>query len=374
MICDVVEVHKYNIYETKKGPFIFTFYEKDRDGTNFELYSYLKSLEKEFNDLPIIRWDYRKFTKCIKKIDVPSPNHLIIIEKNENAQFFDTKNKNEISSILLNVRKKKLSYKINNCKEFQNRRRNKLKPFIINASRYTVPVIKKYLSMNAEMQYKFPNSTAYSFRNKIGHENEKSFKIPGKDAFKHSSLMPEYQSTIKNINPKFHLNSIDSQSNKDIIKIFKLPVIQEKFKNSNLNSLNEFNCLIQNKHDNNSSKLDVINSKIISNRYINKSNLNKKMFKSTLKSENRNKLLCYNLYNHELKISKDNFLFLLKLRKNCCNYKLTEDISASSQNSIQNDTEMRSTIDQIKYQNISDVSNLELNNQPLDLSVKKKNS
>lgn len=286
MICDVAEIEKIKYYMTKNGPFVFTFYEQDSHGQNFELYSHLKSLEIEFNDLPIIRWNYHIFILYVRNINVPSPNHLMVLEKNEIPKTYDTKNKNDIPNILLNVRRRILLHRNNFCRDFTNGKRVSLKPFIVNSSKHTVSDIQKYLNMTAEEEYKFPNNTAYSFRNKMLQEKEKSLEISGNDACKPLSLLQKYQSVIKHkhLNHKYNFKITIPQRIHNSNKICKLLLKSQNFEDcfSNKSGSKNLNFFIINKPNNDSIKYNVDNSKLKSYELLNKSMQNRKIGLSSL--------------------------------------------------------------------------------------------
>lgn len=96
MICDCEKTIIFSKYLALKGPYVITFYKEDLNRKNFFLYSRLKDLEKEYNDIPIIRFDYVNLTKMYSSIKIPSPNHVLLIELFQCKKIFDNPTKDTI--------------------------------------------------------------------------------------------------------------------------------------------------------------------------------------------------------------------------------------------------------------------------------------
>lgn len=159
MICDVLDLQKFLSYAGKNGPFVITFYKEDRDRKNYILYKNLKKLEKEFCEVPILRFDYDEFTKFNHMQNVPSPMHLLIIAKDKENILIEASDISCIRKVLEDIAKTRLLDRKNVNKEFKNLKKHKLKPWVIYSSSHTLEVINKQLQKPAKTQYKFPNNT-----------------------------------------------------------------------------------------------------------------------------------------------------------------------------------------------------------------------
>lgn len=319
MICDVVELFKYRYYKKQNGPFVLTFYEEDSMGENFELYACLKSLEKVYNDVPMVRFHYHKFIEKYPNEYVPSANHLMVIEKYKPNKYYVTHNKNEIPIILLNVRKKRLLHKKKNNKEYRYRLRCTMDPWIVNASKHRIPDIQKYLKMTPEMQYKFPNNTSFSFRNSLRYKSNESPEISEKVIKDDIKSIKHNESLMKTLNSKIH-----ESFNRDLVekiiessKLIKLPMNllskHEPDKNFNIKQKKIIYKKIL------ANQLTPIKIKNNQNQFYEsrtESNKNKTFSKTDFKFSNIKKIsfISHDLrYNH--KITKEEFLKFLELRK-----------------------------------------------------------
>lgn len=108
MICDIAKTVSYMFYRSFSGPFLITFYHNDETRNNFNLYKILKKYEKYFNDIPILRFDYDEFVSIYPNENVTSPNHFLIIEKNEKNIIYEFRDENLYLEILKSVRAKLL--------------------------------------------------------------------------------------------------------------------------------------------------------------------------------------------------------------------------------------------------------------------------
>lgn len=104
MICDVNDLCEYWYYKNKTGRFVITFYKEDSDGTNYTLYKYLKSLEREFNDVPILRFEYDQFIKYYPLQNVPSPIHLLIVGNKQENELIEATDLSCIRKVLEKVK------------------------------------------------------------------------------------------------------------------------------------------------------------------------------------------------------------------------------------------------------------------------------
>lgn len=174
MICDITDNYKFRHYKHHNGPFIIHFYKAD-DSNNYQLYYLLKSLEKDFTDVPIIRFHYLKFRFKFPMVEIPSHNHLLVIGKGQANQIYNTLDINEITKILQDVRIKRCFNKKSNNKEFRKNKLGKMKPWLINFTSLKISDVNELLNMTAEMQYNFPNSTAYLDEKKKRYYIQKKF-------------------------------------------------------------------------------------------------------------------------------------------------------------------------------------------------------
>lgn len=243
MICDIIQVYKFKYYQSKPGPFVITFYNEDIDRQNYKLYAYLKSIERQFNDIPLMRFNYKEFTKRYMDEKILSPDHLLIIENSETIKLIDTTDFNSIPEIFRRVREKRLSNKYKCDKYFKNEKRFKMRPFIVNGARSRISDINKLLDLSAESQYKFPNCTAEFNSNK---EKLIKNKLLLSQKFLNSKIR-EYQT-------KLMLNDEDKAINKSKITIpvfsnfIKFPQKPEPYSNIQLSSkyINIFNQSLEN--------------------------------------------------------------------------------------------------------------------------------
>lgn len=159
MICDTVQPRQYSYYRGRQGPFVITFYREDSENVNFHLYSRLKDLEKKFNDIPIIRFDYNSFKQMYKFINIDSPNHLLIVESEKPNVIIENTTIQELEKLFLCVREKRLFYRKKLNSEIKYKNRNNQRPWIVNSRFFRINDIMKFVNTSAEKQYKFPNST-----------------------------------------------------------------------------------------------------------------------------------------------------------------------------------------------------------------------
>lgn len=166
MICDIIDVTKYKMFRYKPGPYLITFYEKDADKKNYKLYEYLKSFEKDFNEVPIIRFDYRKFIGYYLNETIPSPNHILVINNFEMSAVYDTKDLSIIPILLGRIIG--ILYKNRTFLDTDGTmlKANKRKPWSPNSSHIKVSYIYTLCEIPVEEQYKFPNSTSVCSSNK----------------------------------------------------------------------------------------------------------------------------------------------------------------------------------------------------------------
>lgn len=375
MICDIVFLSKFRYYKSQKGPFIFTFYEESSDRKNFELYSYLKSIEEEYNDLPIIRFNYHDFINKFPEFNVPSPNHLMVIEKNEKTQFYDTTQKYTIPNILLNVRQKILLHKRINSKIFRKRNLSKLTPFIINSSKYRVEEISKYLKMSADDQYKFPNNTTFYHRNELRQKREKTIECSQKPSLNKLCLYPQNKG-ITNSKNSIRKAKFNTSKSKYIFELPKTLEFQQNNKHSKdldskVNNNNEIQFVIENKLNNKLVHSKLLNPKRLSHESFSKSIQLNKILTPIIRSGTHNQKFSTNSFHN---IDKSN----LK-QKNRSYLKLRKDISDKmkkipnlSMDMIYNDSVKTLNFYSIKSKTDSDTSTAKSDNEPLDLSINTK--
>lgn len=229
MICDVAKINKFKYYKSKRGPFVITFFHEDMDGSNFELYAFLKSIEKAYNDVPLLRFDYITFKKTYPAENVPSSSHLMVIQKNERTEFFETNDKLNIPVLLHSVREKIISRKRIKNKEFQFNNKSRMRPWIVNASKYRNKYIQEYVNMTAEMQYKFPNNTSIASNNISTYYQRKKLQ-------KNRIILTLEESTSLKKPKTIKYNSMDKvicNSTNEVVKNF--------FKSDNLVNLTSHN-------------------------------------------------------------------------------------------------------------------------------------
>lgn len=159
MICDVQDLNKYYIYKKKTGPFVFTFYKKDIENKNYTLYKNLKRLEREFNNVPILRFDYDEFKKYYPMQCVPSPMHLLIIEKLKENIIIKATDLSSLRNVLENVNLIRFHRRKNLNTEYRFLQRFRERTWVVNTGMHKVKDIKEHLQKPVEMQYIFPNST-----------------------------------------------------------------------------------------------------------------------------------------------------------------------------------------------------------------------
>lgn len=182
MICDAENVGQYANYRHNTGPFIFIFYYEDSNRSNFNLYSRFKYFERDFNDIPIIRFDYLKFKVMLQYENIPSPNHILVLEENDNRTFYEDPDRDQIQNLLLSVRNKRLLHKQKSNLEFICKKQIKMRPWIINSTLLRAEDMREYLEMTAEMQYKFPNSTSLMHRkNKFREAGRTVNRLPAQE-------------------------------------------------------------------------------------------------------------------------------------------------------------------------------------------------
>lgn len=246
MICDLINVRKYVIYCYKPGPFVIVFYKEDSNKTNFQLYKFLKSLERKFNDVPIFRFNYEEFRSTFKDDNIKSENTVMVIENQQKTQYVDANEFSHIPRMLEEVRKKRLMKQNKNIYK-------KYRPYTVHLGQYKVSDIEYFINLSAELQYKFPNSTSKFIANQI--KSKSSSKLCSRNKLQtKTSKIYTYEEKIK----PFHISNI---SNKKIIDedhmIIKsnekyLQNVQIKSTNPNLSSelplikFNERNDLYKN--------------------------------------------------------------------------------------------------------------------------------
>lgn len=323
MICDIIDLCKYYYYRCKDGPFIIIFYKEDFDRCNFNLYKNLKFLERKYNDLPIIRFNYRGFIIMYPDEYVPSANHIMIIEKNLPGKYYEAKDINDITNILNSVREKRILHKRIFNKDFVSRNRVKMKPWLVNYSHHEASEINKYLDMTAEIQYKFPNTTAYLNLKR----RKKNLNIKSSD--KEKSYLPKSsKSILKNeiyiksqteSKQKIEYNKLSDNLKTDTLKDFDLPLNHQHFSKRKydirdeniLKTISESSLFDSNKHDTILKNMCKSSEKSITLK-----NKNKK-YSNILSNENFDKKMKKDLvYTYGIKTTKEEFLSYLKLREN----------------------------------------------------------
>lgn len=205
MICDVTDVNKFLYYKSKEGPFVITFFHQDHDGSNFKFYSILKSLEKDYNDIPLIRYDYHKFRKIFILENIPSPNHLMVIKKYENTKYYEMIYKNYVEKILQSIRGMLFMCKIMRNKAFKFGYKKSIRTWIVGTTGFRSKDIKRFVDMPAEIQYKFPNCTAFGIHessNSLEHlQSPSPLQIPiskiSPTLLENRSITPKWRSNLK---------------------------------------------------------------------------------------------------------------------------------------------------------------------------------
>lgn len=192
MICDVCDVLKYNNFRFRLGPFLLTFYHEDDDKQNFKIYDYLKKLEKFYNDIPIFRFSYKEFTTIFQKYRIFSPNCFIFVDEYGFETFIDSTDKILVENTLRIIRSKLLNRKKKVNKHFQTNRNWNLRPFSLYGSRLRVNDIHKEADKSAEIQYKFPNTTAF-----LRQKTEKNKKITTMKRKKDAIMFEEFSIMCK---------------------------------------------------------------------------------------------------------------------------------------------------------------------------------
>lgn len=217
MICDLVEIHKYRHYKYRPGPFVFTFYYEDSDGTNFMLYEKLKSLEMTYNDVPIMRYDYENFKQKFPCEKLPSHNHIMIVEKNEKNRFFKTLDIKVLSNILLDVRNRRIHRLKSVNKLLKNSKRRSIRPWVVQSGIFCTEDIYKMVLMKARTQYEFPNCT-------------KDICIPRK---KNLTKTSEQKSELTSTPEKEVENKINFQTNNNFGKYLTKSQLEYQQKSNN---------------------------------------------------------------------------------------------------------------------------------------------
>lgn len=235
MICDVENTRLFKKYLCLKGPYVITFYQEDKYGHNFNLYSRLKDLERSFNDIPIIRFDYFNFTQIYSSFNIPSSNHILLIEFGQCNKLYDFPDKNKLNKILIYVRQKLLLHKkiFNEAFKFNNK--TKMRPWTVNSCLLRINDINEFLDMSAIMRYKFPNSTSFLKRKEKYRKPKKNqnnleitsskeelynslsisqIKNESKKQLDNTSLeIPEFLQSADQINKKYVSDSISHDKN-----------------------------------------------------------------------------------------------------------------------------------------------------------------
>lgn len=306
MICDVNDIYKFNFLRSKRKPYLLHFYYEDVEKKNLELYKILKSLEIEYNDIPMIRFDYIKFTKVFLNINIPSPNHLLIIEGYESMKLIKITEILLIKNMLEYIRNK-LQYKNKNTNEdFTNINYMKLRPYAVNGNRLKVDLIREEMFKSAEIQYKFPNSTAFFKEKSIAYKrykkslyqmqtpvlkelssanpkNQQLISLPTTEknntivlfnsSFRRNNLIyhhPKLQSNVDNTLKNIHIIS-PTKLNESIIKKTKDNIDIEK-------KLNEKPCIIS---SNSKNKYKLKNKDFVSGNITQNDKFKNKMIKNT---------------------------------------------------------------------------------------------
>lgn len=244
MICDIVNLNKYLIYKKNAGPFVITFYKEDPAGKNYILYKNLKSLEREFNHVPILRFDYDHFTKYYSSEYVSSPNYLLIIEKSKENMYVEATDLSSIRNVLENVIKMRYVHRRTFNTDFRFLYRFQERTWVVNTGKQKAKDIEEHLQKSVETQYKFPNSTiAFSFSEKSVMAEKKSQlnkKVSSKQKLSKIKLPYIFIQSHSNDKVKDKLNAKSSNSD----NIEKLPKLSEK--NSYLEPLQNLKTFTRN--------------------------------------------------------------------------------------------------------------------------------
>lgn len=161
MICDVALSRVFKYYKTRKGPFLIIFYHDDITNKNFKLYEILKENEKYYQDIPILRFNYLEFIRNFPNENISNPNQLLIIEKNAKNIIFGYYDNDSIIYILNLVRNKLLSAKRKHSSLYKLMKKTVIRPWATYSHLLNAEEIRKYTLINAKIQYKFPNCTAF---------------------------------------------------------------------------------------------------------------------------------------------------------------------------------------------------------------------
>lgn len=176
MICDIEKTIKYRRYKYLRGPFIIVFYHRN-DRENFNLYSNLKSWENRYMDIPILRFYYNSFIKTYPDEGVLNQNSLLIIEEHQQNIIYNNPTSLIIEKILIDVRTKRLDYLRKNNNEYIKQSRITMKCWAVNSHCMKKSEYKKFLSMDAESLYKFPNDTSSLGGTKFKNIKSKTKKL-----------------------------------------------------------------------------------------------------------------------------------------------------------------------------------------------------
>lgn len=224
MICDIVNVNQYSTYKARNGPFLVVFYQQDIDQTNYKIYEQLKSLEREFNDVPTIRFDYMEFLKSYPSENVPSQNYFLVIEKSKENKLYEINDLSYIKSILMSVREIRIAQKINTKNKEIIIPKIRQLPWVVYAKFTKLAEIEKFVNMPANMQYQFPNNTIYLCNTKREIVKKKKFETNFK------KLLPQNTSKLPTVKTKSMTSRTDdsNKSNGSKSKFSKLKKFDEK--------------------------------------------------------------------------------------------------------------------------------------------------
>lgn len=370
MICDIFSIKNFHYYKSREGPFVVTFYHNDISNNNYKLYSHLKKLERKFNTLPIIRFDYTSFIKKFSKIKIPSPNHLMVIEGKELYKFYETTDLMSIEKILDEVLRLKIVNKFKNNK-IDKIESIRLKPWFINSTHFTHSDMKNILDLTAEMQYKFPNITAFKFLTKnIKKKKNKIVDNSDINIGKEEGKLVKYGNTNSKSEIKYNFvspsgNQIIGCTNKSELTNKEEKDYFHKFKIKNIDDIKQSPI---------KSSFNIsISSKNLNTNYLSK----EKCYNSKISSRCNNSILPIRkriLQNFKLssEASIQNTTKIIQLMNFCVNHPRKNNFSLSQNIEINENktTQKVYPYSLYQYENVSSNRIFEITEQPLDLSNK----
>lgn len=262
MIRDINFVNTYIHYKRSRGPFVILFY-KPNDPNNKKLYNVLKELCKKYQDVPLLRFDWKSFKREYPN-EMPENKNLLIIENSAPNRVANTININEIKEILQTVREKRYQYLKSSNKDFKSYTRKKMrawKPYgrcfsfkettkmPKNYDEYIFPNLsshfsnKEFLKKRLETNLRRKRYKSYRSNNQIIIENNNFYQYSNNS--NNQPIIQKFQ--FNSINPEKifllqKLNENDIDSNKKYLKNTSLINHHSKISNSanlkdNLNKL-----------------------------------------------------------------------------------------------------------------------------------------